>query len=261
MKDNDWLRKSFVLLKHPSLLMKDKKFIFVLGHMRSRSSVLSHVLGSHDEIIGYTELHRSYKSPLSLLKMKVDLYEEFGACFSGKYLLDKVLHNNLDPTLSVINKANPKIIFLLREPKGYAKSLIRLGKKLGNKRYATPEFAVKHYIERLNLLQTLPSLYDRPYFFIDSDKLITETRPILDSLAIYLELEKNISSDYKKFEKTGKIRHGDSSDNISTGSIKKADGKDKIIFEEEEVLTDDFLAAAIAAHASCKKILLSGASN
>src|SRR5262245_13075611 len=38
--------------------------LFVLSHMRSYSSLLSHVLGSHPEIDGYCETHLRYRSGL-----------------------------------------------------------------------------------------------------------------------------------------------------------------------------------------------------
>ena len=48
-------------------------YIFVLSHMRSFSSLLCHILGSHSEISGYLETHLSYigRSDLHRLEAKV----------------------------------------------------------------------------------------------------------------------------------------------------------------------------------------------
>ncbi len=37
--------------------MSERPFIVLLSHMRSYSSVLSHILGSHPRICGHSELH------------------------------------------------------------------------------------------------------------------------------------------------------------------------------------------------------------
>ncbi len=259
MKDFGWYKKLFVLLSNPRLLKNDKEYIFVLGHMRSRSSVLSHVLGSHDDIIGYTELHRSYANTDSLLKMRVDLYEEFGQQFGSRYLLDKVLHNGLDPSEAVIRRANPKLIFLLREPVGYVNSLIKLGKKVGKAHYANLDFTIEHYVLRVNFLAQLPEKYGLPFFYIDSDELVSNTDEILEELSRFLDLSTHLSPTYKKFEKTGKRRFGDSSENINSGAIvdtsKHRDESDKIEIPEDKI------APAMDAYHACREILINQSVN
>ncbi len=249
MKNLDWYKKAFLLLKNPKLLRNDKSYIFVLGHMRARSSVFSHVLGSHPEILGYTELHRNYKSPSSLLKMRVDIYEEFGDNFDKKYILDKILHNGLDPSLKTLKAANPKLIFLLREPAGYAKSLVKLGERVGKKHYANPDFAVEHYILRVKELMRLADTYNEKFFFVESDSLINDTDTVLEKLSTFLELETPLSSDYKQFEKTGKRRFGDSSSNISSGKIQNTASSGELD------VTPEAMPKAIEIYNQCKEHL------
>ena len=44
-------------------------YLFVVGHMRSYSSLLAHILGSHPRIVGYAEMHQKYRNVLDLLEL------------------------------------------------------------------------------------------------------------------------------------------------------------------------------------------------
>ena len=46
------------------------KYLFIFSHMRSRSSVLSHILGSNSQICGYSELQIPYIDKASIEKMR-----------------------------------------------------------------------------------------------------------------------------------------------------------------------------------------------
>jgi hypothetical protein len=46
-----------------------RRHLFLLGHMRSYSSVLSHILGSHPQIDGYCETHIKYRTRLDLWRL------------------------------------------------------------------------------------------------------------------------------------------------------------------------------------------------
>jgi hypothetical protein len=52
------------------------QYLFVISHMRSRSSLLSHILGSHPQVIGYSELHQSYQRWSDLLWRRTLAYLE-----------------------------------------------------------------------------------------------------------------------------------------------------------------------------------------
>src|SRR5262245_8727111 len=87
------LRGAWSILSHPSIL-KRKLYIFILIHMRSYSTLLAHILGSHDEISGSTEAFLTYRSAFHLFRLRAlvcvrDNYKE--GC---TYILDKIIHNN-----------------------------------------------------------------------------------------------------------------------------------------------------------------------
>ena len=44
-------------------------YLFLLSHMRSYSSLMSHLLGSSPQIDGYGEMHLRYRTRLSLLAL------------------------------------------------------------------------------------------------------------------------------------------------------------------------------------------------
>ena len=77
--------------------------------MRSFTSVLSNILGSHDEIAGYSESHQSYEKPIDLFRLKyiVCLCNE-NHCV-GRYVLDKILHNEFSINKTILERENEKI--------------------------------------------------------------------------------------------------------------------------------------------------------
>ena len=58
------------------------RILFVLSHMRSGSSLLTHILNTNNEIIGYGETHIKYSSEL-----------DFKALLSKVYLRFKKVYN------------------------------------------------------------------------------------------------------------------------------------------------------------------------
>jgi len=127
------------LLKEPDRILfrnKPLKILLLLSHMRSGSSLLTHILNSNSEIIGYGETHLEYSSELDLKKLMLKVYfhgQEFTTIqdveklkMSEKYVLDKVLHNNKFLTADFLASDKIVTIFLLREPKRSLKSILEL---------------------------------------------------------------------------------------------------------------------------------------
>ena len=59
------------------------RILFILGHMRAASSLLSHILTSNSEIIGYGETHTQYyrEQDLKKLILKLIFYAVFFVYF------------------------------------------------------------------------------------------------------------------------------------------------------------------------------------
>src|SRR5262245_15964451 len=107
-----------------------EQFIFILSHMRSGSTLLTHLLVSNPAICGYGETRTRYFSrrSLDILTGKV-LYTLGNDLLATKkqYVLDKLLHDRfIGPAgAKVLSGNDVKIIFLLREPIGTLNSLLQ----------------------------------------------------------------------------------------------------------------------------------------
>src|SRR5690606_9289121 len=156
---------------NPEIIFSKKKYVFLVSHMRSRSTVLSHILGNNPEVCGYKELHFSYKNQLSLINMQIALVKDLKCNLKNRYLFDKILHNS---TISdeVLYKAQPKIIFLLRTPEETLKSILNMGFKTGVDWYKDPVKVTDYYCNRLNQMEQLAQRISNEYLFIESTGLI-----------------------------------------------------------------------------------------
>jgi hypothetical protein len=209
------------LASNPRLITCRTKYLFLFSHMRSRSSVLSHILGSSSDITGYTELQIPYLTRAHLLKMKLLLYQDFKIDLQGQYLLDKILHNKVAFSSEILRVANPKIIFLLRKPKDTIKSIVHMNLVTGIRDYSTVEEALEYYCSRLLQLERLSKKMSGRYFFVESDELIDNADEVLSRLSDWLQLENKLSKYYSTFEKTGTPGFGDPLENIKSGVLRK----------------------------------------
>jgi len=204
----------------PSLhrILAPAQYLLIMSHMRSRSTLLSHILGSHEQICGYSEQHRSYESPTALLRLKADLLK-----ISGKkrpaFYLDKLLHNQHELSEKILNSTRVKPVFLIREPRSTLQSMLQLGNDHGTVHCSTPQEACEYYCARLTRLEDLAQRRTGEFFFINSDQLIEQPEPLLDALRIWLGLEHPLRTNYSLFDHTGHSGHGDSSGSIQTGTI------------------------------------------
>ncbi len=217
--------------------------------MRSRSSVLSHILGSNDSVCGYGELQNSYIQHTDITKMHDDLYNDLKCDFRGKYLLDKILGNHLTVSDEVFEIVKPKVIFLLREPESTIKSIINMGFITGIDWYKNPAKASDYYCRRLSYLTDYAETFNGDGFFLESDELLNNTDHVLKELTEWLDLNKSLTSYYKKFNNTGKPGHGDPSENIQTGKLIKTKSYPNIEIPLE------ILQIAVSSYEKCKNSL------
>lgn len=215
--------KGEITLKH-GIINGESKYLFVFSHMRSRSSVLSHILGSNEGVCGYSELHNSYVSQIDIMKMRVKLYIDLKCDLKGKYLLDKILHNNLEVSTEVISAITSKIIFLIRDPESTLKSIINMGYITGIDWYKNPEKASKYYCSRLSRLVEYSKNINNNYYFLESDDLVNNTDYVLSDLTRWLGLDSPLVNEYMEFKNTGKSYYGDPSDNIRARKLIKTKG-------------------------------------
>jgi hypothetical protein len=217
---NDMAKQIASLFLRPRNAFCKVKHLFVFSHMRSRSSLLSHILGSNSGVCGYSELHQNYKDRSNLLALRARLSFEHQCSLKDKYLLDKLLFNRRVSD-AVLKNSKSKVIFLLRKPNDSIRSLMKMGHSTRIEWHRDPEAICRYYCASMLWLQGYAERLRGDFFFLESDDLIDRTQCVLEELTDWLGLDEPLSERYSIFENTGKAWHGDPSCNIRSGIVKK----------------------------------------
>ncbi|MGH8469239.1 MAG: hypothetical protein ACREVY_09755 [Gammaproteobacteria bacterium] len=207
-------------LRHPTVYFSRKKYIFLISHMRSYSSLIGHILGSHPEIDGYAENHQSYRNYLDFLKLKrkVRLTND---SINGDYVFDKLLHNSNTFSDWALSRKNIKIIIAIRKPERTIKSLVHLFCERKDSRSKCVSDYVDYYQKRLTEINRLIKRIQGAYYFLEAEKIISDTQKTLLDLAEYLALSSPLKKEYNLFKFTGQPGIGDSSEFIKKGSVER----------------------------------------
>jgi hypothetical protein len=227
--------------KHP------RSALFILSHMRSYSSVLSHVLGSHPQIDGYCETHLRYRFSFDLLRLKWRVRRLTGEPLRGRYVLDKILHNY--PVASaILENPRTRAIILLRQPVDVVQSIVHMGRHLDlNEQNSNVANAAQYYVERLGQLTQLARAFGTRAAFVESETLMNRTEETLTFLQNFLALDSPLERRYRSFAKTGKPGYGDPSEMIHTGEI----GGNRDRQRPSYSIPTALIAQAVTAHSAC----------
>ena len=223
--------------------------LFVLSHMRSYSSLLSHVLGSHPDIDGYCETHLRYRFPLDVLRLHWKVKRLTGEPLRGRFVLDKILHNYA-MSRAILENPRTRAVFLLREPTEVVQSIIHMG-RIWIRRSATPTSSRwwGYYEARLLRLAELAPVLGHRAAFLESSALIESTDEALEFLRDYLDLSQPLERRYRSFAKTGEPGFGDPSPAIRSGEIRAPSHR-----REEVPVPDSLIQRVKAAHAQCLEV-------
>ncbi len=245
-----FLHISKIMITKPGILTGEKKYIFLFSHMRSYSSLLSHILGSHNSISGYSEMHLPYMKKADLITLRYRVYLINNKESNGEYVFDKILHNH-PISDSILNGSNMKIIFMLREPEATLKSILKMSENLNNPNRISDIYKIeKYYLKRLEQLAQLAKRTNGKAVYLDADKIVNDTDFVLGYMSDWLQLKTPLSSEYKTFSKTGEPGFGDPSDNIKQGKIIKNRKSANIIIPEQIVKTIS------DAYGKCREVLM-----
>lgn len=226
----DKVKRYWNFLSHFNRSLEDKKNVFIISHMRSRSTLLSHVLASHQQICGHRELHSSYTKKIHLFKTRASLYRENDSFESADYLLDKLLHGRLIIDERIF-KTLPSYIFLLRQPEQTMVSMIKMHLS-DNNSLDTVKRLEDYYVERTEYMVDSWHKFEGDKIYISSEKLANNTQETLSDITAFLGLTQPLSENYDTYKDTGKGGIGDPSSNITTGKIIKP----KPLSEESKAL-------------------------
>ncbi len=190
--------------------------------MRSYSSVLSHILGSHPEICGHSELHcqtltrRGFRNAERILAQRQDYAK-------AKFLYDKLLHNGpLEAELIESRQVIPLVC--VRQPEQTQKSIINMGQlycqDVIRKRKLTDFGQVtEYYVGRVAWLERFVTRYRDSCFVFRSEQLLSDKQSLLDRIQAFLGLNRELHLTYQVFENTGLPGHGDPSPKIRLGTL------------------------------------------
>jgi hypothetical protein len=196
-----------------------ERFIFLISHMRSGSSLLTHLLASNEDVNAYGETHIRYNCEKSfadsICKIRLNL-RSFKGFQANKIYMDKILHNFLliPENLKLFMDKNVKFIYLLRSPKDSMNSLINTFSMTNSKAY-------NYYKSRLCWIEKmiLISINYPEKYFLNYEDLKNNTDKELKALTNYLNLNSCIKNSYTIFRTTGKRGVGDIGKNILKGKI------------------------------------------
>jgi hypothetical protein len=210
----------------PLALTTRNRFLFIVGHMRSGSSLLSHLLCSSDDVIGFGEAHQNYRRRSDLAKLMMCVRRYTGKNpLRYRYVLDKIVASHHEMSAAVLADRRTRYVFLVREPLASVASIVAMHRQYRDETFhQLIAFATDHYAERMAQLVDLARTIDDPErcLLLTHHELLAETPAVFEALEKFLELSAPLREDYKILPTTGQPGIGDPSPNILRGKIDRS---------------------------------------
>jgi hypothetical protein len=215
------------LWMRPRALTARNQFLFILGHMRSGSTLLSHLLCSSDDILGFGECHNNYRrrSDLAKLLMSVRSHTDQNP-LKYRYVLDKIVGTQHTMSASVLTDRRTRYVFLVREPLASLASIVAMRRHFHPDETAEQvlAFAIQHYTERLGQLLQSSETIDDPErcLLVTHQQVLNETPTTFKAFESFLELSAPLREEYDITPTTGQPGIGDPFGNIRLGKINRS---------------------------------------
>lgn len=193
--------------------------LLLLGHMRSGSTLLLHLLMTNPEVAALGERGAVYACRADFARLAVAARLASAAPFRRlRYVADQVNHDGLTPDAGLLQDRRVRILFLLRRPQPSISSILELYRV----HYAAPwsvSRAVDYYVGRLRALMQLGQSLPGPASaaLIRYESMTDSPQPTLEALRSFLGLRQGFSPTYATHRFTGKC--GDPGPNIRAGRI------------------------------------------
>ena len=202
------------------------KYLFILGHMRSGSTLLVHILNSNPDIAGFGETILKYESRHDFDNLLVKLAEFFKTKrLPQAFAMDKLLQDGLLLNPDLLNEPDIYSLFLVRKPEKSLPSILDIYENkyplvAPSLAGGEPE-ALNYYTERLVTLESYAQLIKSKdkKFFLTYEDLIDRSESVFRGLQDWLGVRQPFSEKYDTHEATGKLVTGDHSETIKTGRI------------------------------------------
>jgi hypothetical protein len=196
------------------------EYVFLFAHMRSFSTALSHILGSHPEISGYTETHLKYRRSGDLVRLRWRVARAIGGVPRGRYLLDKLLHNFMLIPKPLRDSDRLRSLIFVRRPEATVQSILKMSVAHPERAwYASPQLVTEYYCARLAWLAAVGVHLKERALFFPAEALIEDTGPLLHRITNHLALDEPLQNRYHLNRFSGKAGHGDTSIDLQAGSI------------------------------------------
>jgi len=191
-------------------------YVFILGHMRSGSTLLNHLLMSHPSFVGLGERNSIYRAPGDLERLAMHAHFEHRLVAPRKFVIDQINHSRMTPDTALLEADNVSLVFLIREP---AQTLNSLFEFLGRHYGMSEEEAYQYYVQRLEGLAAIARAVATPErsLYLTYDDLVRRDHEVRASLTSFFGLDPPLAATYRTFPFTG-IR-GDPSERIASGVI------------------------------------------
>lgn len=214
------------LALRPLALTARNNFLFILGHMRSGSSLLCHLLCNSPDIIGFGEAHNSYRRRTDLAKLLAAVLHHTGENpMKYRYVLDKVVGQQHIMKPAVLTDRRTRYVFLVREPLRSIASIVAMRRMYHDE---TPQqlitFATNYYALRLTQLEELARTIDNPErcLLVTHQQLLNATPSVFEALEEFLDLSAPLREEYEILPTTGKPGMGDPTPSILRGTIDRS---------------------------------------
>ena len=233
-------------------LRPGQQYVFLLSHMRSYTSLFSHLLANNPEVDGFQEAKLSYPDVRSLKHLLGTVAIE-SRRRPARLVLDKVLHNRLQVCNEILRSDRILPVFMLRQPEATLKSLLSLysREKVGDAHWSEAD-ALDYYSDRLEGLSQLADRTreraSRP-LYLDAETLTDDTPAAFAALERYLSLAAPLTEAYSVHEKSGREGFGDPSANLKTGAIQRKR------MRHDATISPATLERAEGAYKQCREIL------
>jgi len=217
---------------HAVRIVRKPSFLFVIGHMRSGSSLLTHILNSNPHVVGLGENHLSYWREKDLDQCVANTMEILSRRdLRERYVLDKILHNQHSVSPCFLNDPRFRFIYILREPHGTLGSILRLSRTVPGFYWNNCDLAAKHYLRRLHQLAKLiqqQRAHERA-IVLTYEQLIHSSSETFLRLESFLGLTVPLREEYELMPTTGKPPFGDPGKAIKSGSIQRNKAKQSVV--------------------------------
>jgi hypothetical protein len=193
--------------------------LLLLGHMRSGSTLLLHLLMTNPEVSALGERGVVYASSADLARLAIAARIARRSPFRRlRYVADQVNHNHLTPNSRLLQDPRIRILFLLRRPEPTIASILELYRAHYPQAWSASQ-AVDYYVARLGALMELGEGLFSPACaaLITYESLTDLPRETLEALRVFLGLEHGFTQTYATHSFTG--TYGDPGPNIVAGRI------------------------------------------